>query len=228
MTGEAENFGTVAGLRTTFTRFSEPDLICPAVLSPVWIAGGCEKTKKDKEGNEKKELVYLATLKHYIVYHQSNIEGVEFPKHEMPNIYQHDQIDSAEAIIKSMPKRPKLQNDNSGRAFYSPARDIVNMPEIGLFTKPQSYYSTYFHELAHSTKHESRLGKRKTAKYKASTFGDAGYAYEELIAEISATFLSADAGILNFTFENSVAYTKGWLQDYNKLVKKINNKFENN
>lgn len=178
-----------------------------------------EKTKKDKEGNEKKELVFLATLKHYIVYHQSNIEGVEFPKHEIPNIYQHEQIDSAEAIIKSMPKRPKLQNDNSGRAFYNPIRDFVNMPEIGLFTKPQSYYSTYFHELAHSTKHESRLGKRKTAKYKAAKFGDAGYAYEELIAEISATFLSADAGILNFTFENSVAYTKGWLQDYNKLVK---------
>jgi antirestriction protein ArdC len=75
------------------------------------------------------------------------------------------------------------------------------------FTSPEEFYSTLFHELVHSTGHESRL-KRQFGK----SFGDEQYSKEELIAEIGAAMLCSMAGIEQVTIENSAAYIGGWLK----------------
>lgn len=178
-----------------------------------------EKEIQNEDGTTSKTLNIYPMPRFYKVYHQSNIEGVNFPKVEPPKVYEHEQIETAEQIINSMPKRPKLTNDASNQAFYRPDIDIVNMPLLSSFRTPQSYYATFFHELVHSTKHAKRLGERKTQKHVRKKFGDEAYAYEELIAEIGAVFLCSDSGIMNFVFENSLAYTKGWLEGYVRMVK---------
>ena len=43
-------------------------------------------------------------------------------------------------------------------------------------------------------------------------FGSTTYSREELVAEIGASFLCAETGIINQVIDNSVAYIKGWLQ----------------
>jgi len=58
-----------------------------------------------------------------------------------------------------MPNRPVVNIVQSGRAFYSPSKDSVTVPELSQYAKPEEYYSTLFHELAHSTGHESRLNR---------------------------------------------------------------------
>ena len=40
-------------------------------------------------------------------------------------------------------------------------RDFVMMPDAKAFYSPEEYYSTLFHELAHSTGHKSRLNRFK-------------------------------------------------------------------
>jgi antirestriction protein ArdC len=95
-----------------------------------------------------------------------------------------------------------------GRAFYSPSLDIVQMPELQSFRDGESYYATLSHEATHWTKHESRLNR----DFGRKRFGDAGYAMEELVAEIGAAFLCADLCITPETREDHAAYIAEWLK----------------
>ena len=94
------------------------------------------------------------------------------------------------------------------RAFYSPDRDIVQMPELQAFRDGESYYATLAHEMTHATRHETRLNRDLGRK----RFADAGYAMEELVAEIGAAFLCADLGITPETRDDHAAYVQSWLK----------------
>ena len=50
----------------------------------------------------------------------------------------------------------------------------------------------------------------------AAPFGSASYAAEELIAEMSAAYLCAVAGISPAVVENQAAYISGWLERLRK------------
>jgi antirestriction protein ArdC len=82
---------------------------------------------------------------------------------------------------------------NHGRssAFYAPSRDTIQLPPFEAFKDKESYYATALHELTHWTKHERRLDRH----FGRQKFGNAGYAREELVAELGAAFLCADLGI---------------------------------
>jgi len=66
-----------------------------------------------------------------------------------------------------------------------------------------------FHELSHSTGAKKRLdrGLGETLM----PFGSPDYGKEELIAELSASFLCGHAGIAPAVIENQAAYISGWL-----------------
>ena len=154
-------------------------------------------------------------IKYYTVFHATDIEGIDW-KYNVPKQFEASEgaiIESAESIIEGMPLPPKMVYENSSRAFYSPSKDTVNMPKIGLFRSEQEYYGTFFHELVHSTGHATRL-----TRVMGGRFGDKKYAFEELIAEIGAAFLCGEAGILNFTFENSAAYIQSWHKSLKKNI----------
>src|SRR5690606_18436020 len=95
------------------------------------------------------------------------------------------------------------------RAFYRPGTDSVTMPPQNLFAMPEEYYATLFHELTHSTGHKDRLDRDGIRK--PSSFGSAGYAREELIAEMGAAFLCSRSGIGTRTIDNAAAYLQGWI-----------------
>lgn len=66
------------------------------------------------------------------------------------------------------------------------------------------YYATTFHEIIHWTGHESRLNRLK-----GDSFGDDGYQFEELVAEIGSILINFELGILD-EFINSLRYLKSW------------------
>jgi antirestriction protein ArdC len=99
----------------------------------------------------------------------------------------------------------------AGSPAYSPKLDRVLMPLPEMFESSAAYYSTFFHELAHSTGHEDRLNRDGIVSETAS-FGSPQYAREELVAEISAGMLCARAGIDNERqIENAKAYVQHWI-----------------
>jgi len=76
------------------------------------------------------------------------------------------------------------------RAYYSPKRDVIQLPPPGTFRSAQEYYSTAIHEVAHWTGHEDRLARDLSTR-----FGSDAYAMEELVAELTSAFVCADLGI---------------------------------
>lgn len=157
-----------------------------------------------------REVQVLKFIKYYNVFNIADIEGIEF---EIPQVElkDNDQINACEQIIAEMPNCPDFVCIDADQPFYSPSRDVVNMPDIKQFHSSQAYYATCFHELAHSTGHASRLARE--AIMNPQGFGSKPYSQEELVAEMAASFLCAKVNIdYDEITENSAAYLAGWLK----------------
>ncbi len=74
------------------------------------------------------------------------------------------------------------------RAFYSPLRDQIVLPQAQQFRTEADYWSTLLHELVHSTGHAKRLN-REGITSSSRRFGDPVYAFEELVAELGSAFM---------------------------------------
>src|SRR5699024_5388604 len=105
-----------------------------------------------------------------------------------------DPIEKCEEIIRNYKNKPKITYDRSG-AWYKPKLDILNVPPMEDFKSVEEFYSTTFHEAGHSTGHENRLNRKGIANF--DKFGSKQYSKEELIAELTAVMLCAEAGIEN-------------------------------
>ena len=158
-----------------------------------------------QELNGKKE---IRVLRYYRVFNVEQCEGITAPEMPKPDTFNSNPIEAAEAIQLAMPNRPVVQYGGNS-AFYRPSTDSVFVPERNRFEKPEEFYSTLFHELAHSTGHESRLNRPGITE--PHRFGSANYSKEELIAEMTAAFLCAHCSIETATLENSAAYIQGWI-----------------
>lgn len=170
---------------------------------PVVYYNFVEKQAEQPHEEAKK----IPFLKYYTVFSIDDVDGISF---DVPEIVrnQNERLTICENIIEQMPSPPKI-DFASGRAFYSPPLDYVSIPPLWDFETREEYYGTIFHELAHSTGHESRLAREEVMK--SGKFGSYTYSKEELVAEICATFLCNHAGITQ-TFDNSVAYIQSWLK----------------
>ncbi len=126
-----------------------------------------------------------------------------------------ERIQRAESLITNFACGPKV-TFGGNRAAYAPLFDTVMMPEYSQFAGAAEYYSTFFHELVHSTGHRSRLNREGVAELDRSDVDK--YGKEELIAEMGAAFLCNTAGIKH-TIENSAAYIGSWL----KVIKQPKN-----
>ena len=116
----------------------------------------------------------------------------------------------AEDVVNGYRDRPGIEYGYQD-ACYNPIKDLVRMPNRDRFESSEGFYSCLFHELAHSTGHESRLNRNLK-----NFFGDEKYSLEELVAEMGAAFLGGECGILDQTFENTVGYIESWLKALSK------------
>jgi antirestriction protein ArdC len=146
------------------------------------------------------------SLGYHTVFNVEQCDGLDLPAIETPEEF--DPIDAAETIVAGMPRPPSITHNGADRAFYRPSEDTVHMPPRSAFDGAGEYYATLLHELGHATGHASRLD-RHGMETGIAPFGSATYSREELAAEFTAAFLSADAGIEN-TLDNSAAYIAGW------------------
>lgn len=162
------------------------------------------ETKDRKTGED----IEVPVLRYYTVFNLDQIDDIDAPDAPIEVNPNFKPIEEAERIITNMPERPTIEHMQP-RAFYRPSTDTVNLPKAELFAQPEEYYSTAFHELTHSTGHESRLNRRPSTEIRH--FGDKEYSQEELVAEMGSAFLCAQARIEQVTLENSVAYIDGWL-----------------
>mgnify|MGYP004456021821 FL=1 len=93
-------------------------------------------------------------------------------------------------------------------AYYIPSEDKIVLPPREYFKSEESFLGTLFHEMSHSTGHQTRLNRDIV-----NEFGTVEYAKEELRAELGAMFIEAD---LNLDFKENVNadhtnYLKSWI-----------------
>jgi antirestriction protein ArdC len=176
-----------------------------------------EETTPTAEDTEQRNPTKLVPKDH-TVFNIDQTEGIDFPTVESILRSDVQKIEACDKIIDNMPQRPAIWHYGS-QAYYTPTSDTVVVPELANFKTNVGYYSTLFHELAHSTGHKKRLDRKEINE--PVNFGNDSYSREELTAELTAAFLCAITGIERETQSNSQAYIKGWLKALNNDKKLI-------
>ena len=161
------------------------------------------------------EVTEIPMLKYYNVF---NIDQCEHIAPRWAITLRNEQSDSdlipdekADCIILDYLSRSKVkfspQRTNS--AYYSASTDEIVVPELKQYDTVPEFYSSAFHEIAHSTGHPARLNRFDGTE----RFASEEYSKEELIAEIASAFMLDHCGLnTHASFENNVAYIQGWLK----------------
>lgn len=160
------------------------------------------------EDDEKKEEITIPVLRHYQVLNREQCEGLPAkPIEEEKEVQPFEPLDACEVIVDGYKGNPPIEH-RSGQARYQPSLDQVLIPEPSKFDTRENYYAVLFHELVHSSGHESRLNRGFSND--PAPFGSYDYGKEELVAEMGAAFLSAAGGISPPTIEQSASYIDNW------------------
>ena len=166
--------------------------------------------KKENEQTGREEMI--PCLRYYTVFNVSQCEGLKYESPKAPETT-FSGIEAADRIVAGYQNAPDIQVGGD-RACYNRLTDRITVPHKGQYSVEEEYYSTLFHEMGHSTGHENRLNRKELVENDG--FGGSNYSNEELVAELTSSFLCAQACIDNATIENSASYIQGWL---NKLKK---------
>jgi len=128
-----------------------------------------------------------------------------FPILKSFTVFHVSQCDGLPDDVNAIPETPKVEPDHvldwvcragarvehgGNRAFYTTARDHIQMPMKKDFRDAESYAATLLHEATHWSGGPARLNRTFGKR-----FGDDAYAAEELVAEIGAAFLCGRLGI---------------------------------
>ena len=154
---------------------------------------------------------------YYRVYNVKFIEGeYKVPVFKTGKQYSIKLIDD---FVKAT--KVELKHDENKGCFYSPSKDLINMEYKTNFKDTEEsnatvhYYSTLFHELAHSSGHEKRTNRIKT---NLNRFGSHSkeYAFEELVAEIGSILLGHQFNIEKTVRDNHSKYLNSWIKALKK------------
>ena len=175
--------------------------------SSIVYANKIVKTEETPDGDEKTRAIPF--LKQSFVFNAAQIDGLSEHFYQAASPKPDRTPESHNSRLDDFFRHTGVDLRHGGsRAFYRVDADFVQMPEFEDFHTGESYYSTLAHEVTHWTRHPLRLDRDMGRK----AWGDAGYAMEELVAEIGAAFLCADLGITPETREDHAAYIASWLE----------------
>lgn len=168
-----------------------------------------ERRKASETGDEARSIAFL---KRFTVFNVAQCEGL--PEELMaaaPPVETELVLPQVEALIRATGLDFRIGGD---RAFYQPRLDYVQVPPPQAYFEPINWHRTALHEVSHASGHLSRLNRDLSG-----SFGSKKYAFEELIAEISAAFLCASLGITPTV--RHADYIGSWLEvlhDDNKAI----------
>ena len=159
--------------------------------------------KKDDDGVDHK----IPFAKAYTVFNVQQIDGL--PADLQPDLFG-DDFDSGARPVEEMERFysaiPAHVVVDGSQPRYIPSVDRIHMPKLQQFETAGAYYGTLAHELVHWTGAKKRLDRLETCNKRRGE-----YAFEELVAELGACFVTARAGGTP-DYDNSAAYIASWLK----------------
>lgn len=165
----------------------------------IFFSKPCEVDDDEAEDGKRS----FRVLKHYAVFHASQIDGV--PEYKAPSVEEAPwtRPEAAAIILRNSGAVIRTGGD---RAFYSPATDHIQLPPDHAFNGEYEFATTALHELAHWTGHPSRLNRDLQNR-----FGSAAYAMEELRAELASAFVASELGI-PADIPHHASYIASWIK----------------
>ena len=172
-----------------------------------------ERPKKDEDGNivkDKNGLIVYETVrippifKVYYVFNARQLDPVP-PRKDVKHDTTYDK-ELAETMLSNSPVSINYVPNPKQVPSYRPGTDEITMPLKSTFLDETEFFSTAFHEMAHSTGAINRLARKIE-----NPFGNEPYAIEELVAEITALSLCEDCN-MKYTNTTSADYIASWLQ----------------
>lgn len=161
---------------------------------------------KDREAAGDDETKRIPMLRTYTVFNSDQIDDLpEKYATPAPIVAAGPSMERDRAAEEALRSCGAEIIEAGSRAFYTPATDVVTMPDFERFASSSGYLATLAHELCHWTGHKTRLDR----------FGKndrTSYAFEELVAELGAAFIGSRLGIVGEHIDNHSAYLAGWLK----------------
>ncbi len=184
---------------------------------PQWA----KQNRQVKKGEKATRIVFFKQIK---TEDKKTGEKNTFPMMKQYNVFNESQLEDYQAqegqgetfnradVAKFIYNTEANIYHEGDKAYYRPSNDQIVLPAQEDFknteeaSAEQNYYGTLFHELTHWTGNTNRLDrlKQKTSRE--------DYAFEELIAELGATFLNVHFGIESTPRADHAKYLKAWLQ----------------
>lgn len=155
--------------------------------------------EQDEETGRKQGRGILA--RGYSVFNAAQVDGYQPPAIEPLD----DALRNAAADRFFATLHAEIQFGGAA-AYYDPVGDFIQMPEYRLFRDVSGFYGTLAHEMTHWSGAPQRLNRDLTPR-----FGSAGYAVEELVAELGAAFLCATLGMSSEPRPDHASYIQSWL-----------------
>ena len=152
------------------------------------------------EDGSEKDVMYA---KLYNVFNVAQVDGFELPTVSAP-ISEQSRIYNAETYFHNT---RAITRNGGNRAYYSIDGDCIQLPNFSQFPNPLDYYATQAHEMVHWTGHKSRCNREFGTR-----FGNATYAFEELIADIGSAFVCSLLGLVHEPRKDHAQYLASWLQ----------------
>lgn len=151
-------------------------------------------------------------LKHFWVFNAAQVSGFEAPA-VAPRV---DLTTRLEHVDRFITNTGAVIHHGGQRAFYrhsgaDGSGDFIQMPDRALFTgtatstPTEAYEATRLHELGHWSGARERLNRG------FGKFGNAAYAFEELVVEIMASYACAHLEITNTPRADHAQYIQSWL-----------------
>lgn len=161
-------------------------------------------TPKEREDDDERAIPYL---KGYTVFNVEQIENLpdrfyrpaaDLPATPVPH------LETVETFVRNTGAAITYGGTT---ACYRPAPDDILMPDRARFVDEVHLYSTLLHEMSHWSGAKHRLDRDLSGR-----FGSESYAIEELVAELSASFLCAELGVAHDPRGNTATYLGSWLK----------------
>jgi len=145
----------------------------------------------------------IPLIRSFTVFNAAQIDGL--PEALIPApavVHTWQACEAAEAILAASGAHIE---HGGAKAYYSPSKDVIQLPERSAFADATAYSQVALHELTHWSGAESRCNRPLLGRAHIES-----YAFEELVAELGSAFLTDHCGLPGVL--QHASYIESWLQ----------------
>lgn len=146
------------------------------------------KEERERARAENREAGTIPFLKSHRVFNVAQIDGLPENEKDVPPPSLETVDQRVKAILDNLGARLLIGTAN---ACYVPVADTIQLPAPAAYDDEVNWHRTALHETGHASGAPHRLNRDLTGRP-----GDALYAAEELVAEMTAAFVCASYGIV--------------------------------